>query len=60
MGHGRRIHGVRNKWRAKVAPAEAYSLEDVVDPITEELQALRLFRDGLLKPMDGTGTFNFN
>ena len=43
-----------------MAPAEAYSLEDVVDPITEELQALRLFRDGLLKPMDGTGTFNFN
>ena len=41
-----------------MAPAEAYSLEDVVDPITEELQALRLFRDDLLKPMDGTGTFN--
>ena len=39
MDHGRRVHGVRKR-RAKVAPAEAYSLEDVVDPITEELWGL--------------------
>jgi len=44
--------------RAKVAPAEAQSSADAVDPLAQELEGLRLFRASLLQPVSGFGTFN--
>ena len=44
--------------RAKVAPAEAESSADAVDPLAQELEGLRLFRASILQPVSGIGTFN--